>query len=63
MLQDHYETKILPPDDARLCADCGTLFTLRLGEADFYAAHGYELPKRCPACLAYRRKRGPHPRP
>ncbi len=63
MLTDHYLTKALRPDDARICRDCGAPFSLRPGEEDFYAAHGYELPKRCPACLAYRRRRGPHPRP
>ncbi len=63
MLSDHYVTKALRPDGFTVCKDCGAPFTLRLGEADFYAAHGYELPKRCPKCLAYRRKRGPHPRP
>ncbi len=63
MLSNHHEQKILRPDDARLCKDCGTPFTLRPGEADFYAAHDFDPPKRCPKCLDYRRRRGPHPRP
>lgn len=32
------------------CVDCGEAFTFNIGEQRFFAARGFDAPKRCPKC-------------
>jgi hypothetical protein len=44
-------------DDLLLvCKDCGNDFTFTAGERRFFTERSLTLPKRCPACRAYRRQ-------
>jgi Zn finger protein HypA/HybF involved in hydrogenase expression len=37
------------------CKDCGAEFEVSVGEQDWYAKKGWELPKRCKDCRAVAR--------
>lgn len=52
MEHDRHDTDSL----IRECRDCGEPFEIAAGEQTFYRAKGLFLPKRCPACRAYRRQ-------
>jgi len=51
MEHDRHDTDSL----IRECRDCGESFEIAAGEQTFYRSKGLFLPKRCPACRAYRR--------
>jgi hypothetical protein len=38
-----------------VCPCCGARFTWTVGEQGFYALHGFQPPRRCPACRPSRR--------
>jgi CxxC-x17-CxxC domain-containing protein len=40
------------------CADCGETFTFTGGDQEFYAARGYQTPKRCRNCRDQRKASG-----
>ena len=44
-----------PPMERR-CVDCGIGFTLGHGEVGFFTARGLQIPKRCEACRAARKR-------
>lgn len=45
-----------PTDVVRDCVDCGKAFMVTVGEQEWLATKGFELPKRCPSCRRLRRQ-------
>lgn len=45
-------------DTELTCTDCGNTFQFLGSEQEFYAARGFQSPKRCPACREQRRSGG-----
>lgn len=43
----------------RACKDCAAIFAISPGEQDWFAARGYQLPKRCRECRGIARRPPP----
>ena len=41
--------------EKRVCADCGSPFTLTQPEIDYFLARGLQIPRRCAPCRRERR--------
>lgn len=47
--------RVYSRDKILTCAECGTQFTFTAADQEFYAARGYQEPRRCPTCRQARR--------